>query len=54
PSLPSINILDNCLSVQGKVLAMRSYSGWACKCRAQQSIANCFINCPSDEARSTN
>ncbi|KAJ1834049.1 hypothetical protein LPJ70_006367 [Coemansia sp. RSA 2708] len=60
PSVPSPkacdaqNVLDNCLSVQGKVLAMCSYSDWACKCQAQQSIAGCFNNCPSDEARAAN
>ncbi|KAJ2618961.1 hypothetical protein H4R22_005451, partial [Coemansia sp. RSA 1290] len=35
----------------GQVLAMCSYSDWACKCQAQKSIAGCFSNCPSDNAR---
>ncbi|KAJ2850241.1 hypothetical protein IWW36_002037 [Coemansia brasiliensis] len=46
------NVLDNCLAVEGQALAMCSYSDWACKCQAQKSIAGCFSNCPSDEARS--
>ncbi|KAJ1746477.1 hypothetical protein LPJ78_005813 [Coemansia sp. RSA 989] len=45
------NVLDNCLAVEGQVLAMCSYSDWACKCQAQKSIAGCFSNCPSDNAR---
>ncbi|KAJ2298369.1 hypothetical protein IWW55_004489, partial [Coemansia sp. RSA 2706] len=49
-----INVLDNCLLVQGKALAMCSYSGWVCKCQAHQSIAGYFYNCPSDEAHTTN
>ncbi|KAJ2609432.1 Phospholipase D1 [Coemansia sp. RSA 1365] len=48
------NVLDNCLSVQGQVLAMCSYSDWECKCQAQKSIAGCFNNCPSDNARAAN
>ncbi|KAJ2077922.1 Phospholipase D1 [Coemansia sp. RSA 988] len=45
------NVLDNCLSGQGQVLAMCSYSDWECKCQAQKGIAGCFNNCPSDNAR---
>ncbi|KAJ1989233.1 hypothetical protein GGI25_005030 [Coemansia spiralis] len=45
------NILDNCLSVQGVVFSMCSYSDWACKCQAQKALAGCFNNCPSDDAR---
>ncbi|KAJ2160181.1 hypothetical protein GGF46_002443 [Coemansia sp. RSA 552] len=45
------NVLDNCLTQQKQVLAMCSYSDWECKCQAQKSIAGCFGNCPSDQAR---
>ncbi|KAJ1733185.1 hypothetical protein LPJ61_001680 [Coemansia biformis] len=45
------NVLDTCLATQGQVLAMCSYSDWACKCQAQRSIAGCFLNCPSDGGR---
>ncbi|PIA12878.1 hypothetical protein COEREDRAFT_89997 [Coemansia reversa NRRL 1564] len=48
------NVLDNCLSVQGQTLAMCSYSDWECKCQAQKSIAGCFNNCPTDNARAAN
>ncbi|KAJ2346178.1 hypothetical protein IWW50_005513 [Coemansia erecta] len=45
------NVLDNCLAVEGQVLAMCSYSDWACKCQAQQAISGCYNNCPSDQGR---
>ncbi|KAJ2307338.1 hypothetical protein IWW55_001024 [Coemansia sp. RSA 2706] len=37
-----------------RVLAKCSYSDGACKCQAQQPIAGCFNNFPSDEAHTAN
>lgn len=42
------NILDTCLATQGQMLSMCSYSDWDCKCQAQKSIVQCYLNCPDD------
>ncbi|KAJ2780557.1 hypothetical protein H4R18_003386 [Coemansia javaensis] len=45
------SVLDMCVATQSQMLAMCSYSDWACKCQAQRTIAGCFANCPDDGAR---